>query len=468
MKRFRTLLILVLALVFASVTAAQQNPVPASPAPGGLEILEEADAVMAEISALLKLPVKFPLKKSLRSREEIRAYVIQQFREEIKPEELHAEQVALTKFGLLPKGFELEPFLIDLLTEQVAGLYDPKGKEFYIADWLGGGGETRIVMAHELVHALHDQHFSLKTWQEAAKPSEDAQMARHAVAEGAATLVMLEFMMRDMGLPVSSARQMGDITVFLRSMIAGGLGESPQMMKAPGYIRDTLLFSYVEGAIFCQKVLKNGTGWEEFNRVYTQPPVNTQQVMHPELYLSGTVPAPVDLASAHRAVPRSWKKLDENHMGEFGLQAILKELLGKQIAEELAPAWAGDTYAVYEHQKTREALLLYRLRLQDEAAALRFFGVYSDALEKKYASARELFRRPNFFAFSTDEGGVFLHCAATDCLAVEGADRAVFDAVNRRLKRPAAPTQPQSSTRRIAKLPASQFGADGGIQAGLQ
>ena len=455
MKRFCLSLVLVFALTFAGIAAAQQNPVPASPSPAPLDALHKADEIMAEVSALLKLPVKWPLKKSMRSREEIRAYLLSQFRKETKPEEIYAEEVALTKFGLIPKGFKLEPFLLDVLTEQVAGLYDPSEREFYIADWLASE-ELNVVMVHELVHALHDQHFRLKAWQDAAKPSEDAQMARHAVAEGAATLVMLEFMIRDMGLPVSSARQMGDITLFLRSMIAGGMGDSPQMAKAPAYIRDALLFSYVEGAIFSQKILKEGAGWEDFNRVYTDPPATTQQILHPELYLDGVVPEPVDLSPARRAVPRSWKKLDENHMGEFGLHAILKEHLGKQVAEELAPAWAGDTYAVFEHQKTREALLLFRLRLRDEEAAVRFFGIYSDALEKKYGSTRELFRRPNFFTFSTDEGGVFLHCVATDCLVMEGADRAVFDALNRRLKRPAAPVQPPSASRRIASASALQ------------
>jgi len=26
--------------------------------------------------------------------------------------------------------------MVDLMTEQIAGLYDPKAREFYIADWI--------------------------------------------------------------------------------------------------------------------------------------------------------------------------------------------------------------------------------------------------------------------------------------------------------------------------------------------
>jgi hypothetical protein len=85
--------------------------------------------------------------------------------------------------------------------------------------------------------------------------------------------------------------------------------------------------------------------------------------------------------------------------------------------------------------------------------ATRFFGVYSDALEKKYPSARNFFRRPSYFAFDSDEGGVFFHCVGADCLVSEGADRSAFDAVNRALQRPAAPPQPTAAKSKVAVLP---------------
>src|ERR1017187_2386675 len=87
-----------------------------------------------------------PLKKSLRSREEIRAYVIQQMKEDKEPEKRYADERMLEKLGLLPKNFPFDAFLVDLLTEQIAGLYDPKAKEFYIADWMKPE-EQEVVMA---------------------------------------------------------------------------------------------------------------------------------------------------------------------------------------------------------------------------------------------------------------------------------------------------------------------------------
>jgi len=87
------------------------------------------------MSQITGLKLMTPLKKSLRSREEIRAYVIKQMNEEKKCRSAYADQRSAEAFGLLPKGFDLDAFMVDVLTEQVEGLYDPKTQEFYIADW---------------------------------------------------------------------------------------------------------------------------------------------------------------------------------------------------------------------------------------------------------------------------------------------------------------------------------------------
>lgn len=443
--------ILILLLGLAPLAAAQQaSPEPARPPEGQQEFLRTADELLLEVSRHVGLPLRTPLKKSLRSREEIRRFVELQLQEE-KAEELRAEQLTLEKFGLAPKDFQLVPFLLDLLEEQVAGLYDPKSQEFYIAAWLDPA-EQRVVMTHELVHALQDQHFHLKQWIDAAKPNDDAEMARDAVAEGSATLAMFEFMARDLGLPNTSARSMGDLSLLLRAGVAGGLPDSPRLAEAPPFLRDALMFPYVEGAIFSQQVLKRLSGWEEFRSVFEKPPVSTQQILHPELYLQGVEPVRVELAAADGALPKRWKKLEENLMGEFGVRALLKQLAGEEIAAEIAPGWVGDRYSLYEDAQNQETLLLlFRVQFSNETTAARFFGAYSDVLEGKYASARNFFRRPNFFAFESDEGGVFLHCVAGDCLISEGDDREAFDAVNRALGRPAAPPQPTARKRKVAE-----------------
>jgi len=210
------------------------------------EFLQAADEVMADMSKLLDLPVKEPLKKSLRSREEIRQYLIREANEDKTPAERYADSKTIEAFGLVPKGFPLDSFMIDLLTEQVAGLYDPKTKEFYIADWIPLA-EQKVVMAHELTHALDDQNFNIDAWEKAARPNDDGELARDAVIEGSALAAMLDYSFREQN---TSVRDLPDVAQLIRAQAVGEMQKDPQLAKAPPFIQDLLLFPYLSGTTF--------------------------------------------------------------------------------------------------------------------------------------------------------------------------------------------------------------------------
>jgi hypothetical protein len=130
-------------------------------------------------------------------------------------------------------------------------------------------------------------------------------------------------------------------------------------------------------------------------------------------------------------------------MGEFGLQEILKEFQAESVALSVAPTWAGDRYAIFENQKTKQDLLVFRLRLTSDADTAHFFEIYSDVLEAKDSARTHLYRRPNFFSFDTPAGGVFLRCVASECLSVEGATRDDFDRISHAIGWPAWTDAPQ-------------------------
>src|ERR1700687_5224277 len=317
----------------------------------------------------------------------------------------------MDKLGLLPKDYPLDQTLIKVLTEQIAGLYNPDSQEFFIADWTSPADE-RMVMSHELTHALQDQHFHIDKWTDAAKPNDDAELARGAVIEGSAMAAMLDYQLGGKG----SIRDLGD---FDPALLMGDLDSSPELSKAPKVLQDELLFPYLAGISFTQRLLRAGNGWPDFYKVFDKPPVSTQQIMHPDLYLQGVVPAKIDLPATKGLISSDWKKLDENDMGEFGVQEILKQFLPKNRSTTLAAAWTGDRYAIFENQKNKRTLLLFRIRLASDAAAARFFGAYSELLEMKYAQRTNLMRRPNFFSFDTAEDGVFLRCPDSACFVLD-------------------------------------------------
>jgi hypothetical protein len=432
--------------------AAQQAAPPASLPPPeskqSAEFLHAADEVLLEMSKLLSLPILSPLKKSLRSREEIRAYLLQKMKEDKDADKRYADQKSMEKFGLLPKDYPLEQTLVKVLTEQIAGLYDPDSQEFFIADW-NTAADERMVMSHELTHALQDQHFHIDKWTNAAKPNDDAELARDAVVEGSALAAMLDYILRGKG----SIRDLDELDP---SMLMGDVDSSPELAKAPKVLQDELLFPYLAGTTFTQRVLKASSGWPDFHKVFEKPPVSTQQIMHPDLYFQGVVPPKITLPETTGVISTEWKKLDENNMGEFGLLEILKQFLSKDRATRLAGAWSADRYAIFENQKNKRTLLIFRLRLGSDADAARFLGAYSEVLESKYDTRTNLMRRPNFFSFDTPEEGVFLRCVGADCLVLEGGSRAVFDHLTLEMGwpgGPVAPVKPGESRIKLAALP---------------
>jgi hypothetical protein len=409
----------------ASQAAAVQNPA----------FLKAADEVLQQMSIILHLPIKQPLKKSLRSKQEIRAYLIQADKEDKNDAARYADDKSLEAFGLIPKNFPLDAFMLDVLTEQVAGLYDPKAKEFYIADWIPSD-EQRDVMSHELTHALEDQSFDVDPWIKAARPNDDAELARDSVSEGTALAAMLDYSLRDQHL---SIREIGDVTELIRPGAVEEMDKDSKLAQAPIVIRDSLLFPYIAGTSFSQQFLKAHTGWQDLHLLFEHPPVSTQQIIHPDFYLKGVGPAKVNFPKLQGIVPADWKPLEENVMGEFGVEAILKQFLDPARAAQLAPSWDGDRYALFEDAKTKELRLVFLLALETTDDAARFFGQYSEALEMKYSSRTQLYRRPNFFQFQTDTGGVYLRCVDLQCITVEGATRQTFDAINRAMGWPPAP-----------------------------
>ncbi len=423
------------------------SPSAPSTASNNPEFLATVDEVLKDMSEITGWQLKSPLKKSIRSREEIHAYVLEQMNDEKDAKERYASSRSAEAFGLIPKGFNLESFLVDLLTEQIAGLYDPKAHEFYIADWIAPD-EQRMVMSHELTHALQDQYFHIEAWAHAARPNDDAEMARESVLEGSAMAGMLEYTLRDKGLKL---RDLPDIDP---SIFIGDLTETPLLKKAPPFIKDSLMFPYFSGLTFSMSVLRTG-GWNGFSAVFANPPASTQQIMHPDLYRSGKVPAPLKVDLPNRTPGGGWNKLEENCLGEFGWKEILKQFLADERAKKVAAAWDGDDYATFEQKDTKRLMLFTRTRFNTEEMAANFFAAYSEALKKKYPERTHAASGEQNLAFDTPDSSVFLRCAAKECITLEGGDLRLFSQWTKKLGWPAPSVAPANSGDTAPKASAS-------------
>jgi hypothetical protein len=313
MRAMRIAVVALACFCLVAPAVAKKKPVAATkPAPKQTAkapkdaLLAAADEIARQVAGLRGLALKAPLQRGVLSRDEIGAKLKDRIGKEYTPEEVRTEARVLKRLGLLPADVDYEKLLLDLLMEQVAGFYDPFAAKLYIADWLPLEMQ-RPALAHEIEHALQDQHFDLKKFATPIKDDGDRQLGHSALVEGDATAVMLEFQAQSMGLPPD---QLGELIAQMgKQLLSGSFGDkTPQFEKAPQFVRETLMFPYLTGLLFVESVRRSAP-WSKVDDIFKSPPESTEQVMHPDKYAAKEhptriTPAPIAALGAKKEVRR--------------------------------------------------------------------------------------------------------------------------------------------------------------------
>ena len=368
--------VILFCLCAASLTTRTQAQAGAAGTAQNAAIISTTDAVLKETSELRELSILRAVKSGAQSRSEIERMVIKNLDTDTTPAEMHAAELLLRVFGLVPKDFEYRPFLIKLLTEQVAGYYDPKAQQFYLADWIDLEGQ-KPVMAHELTHALQDQHFNLNRLEKWPKGDSDAELAAHALIEGDATLAMSLYMEKHPLVALAFIRSLGSQE-----------SSSEQFKRAPRALKESLLFPYEEGSKWAEQVYERG-GWDLVSKAYAKLPQSSEQIMHPVKYFSYEAPIKIALPDLKPLLGATWKRLDTDVNGEWGLYLILDEYLNNSSASRQAAAgWGGDQYALYEGSNSRDVFIAQFTAWDTAVDAREFFVAYLERTWKRYPEAK--------------------------------------------------------------------------------
>jgi Zn-dependent peptidase ImmA (M78 family) len=399
------------AYALAAAPAGARAQVAARPqaavGPKAAAVASATEEVLREASEIRKLPVLRPVKSGAQTRAEIERMLMRNLDEESSPEELRASELSLKRFGLLPADFRLREFLVSVLTEQILGYYDPKTQTFYLADWIDLEGQ-RPVMAHELVHALQDQHFNLRRFDKWPKDDSDAEAAAHALIEGDASFAMLQYVMRDLTRAAAMIKSMGGAS-------------TAKIDAAPRVLRESLVFPYERGLLWVRQLHQRG-GWEAVSRAYTELPRSTEQILHPEKYFAREAPVKIDLADLSAALGQGWRRIDYDVSGEWGYYLVLDEYLrAADSSAKAAAGWGGDRYALYEKAQSGETFLAQLTSWDTEEDAREFFDAYSRRTTLRYkttpAAADDAETRR---AWQTDGGGVVVERRGARVLVLEG------------------------------------------------
>ena len=354
-----------LCVLLLALAAACDRRRPAGEGPYDARVREAIPA----IEQATGLKFRTPPKLEVRSRDQVRAFLLTKFNEASPAEELRGEEMAYKLFGLITDSLSLRPFLLDLLTEQIVGYYDPQTKVLYVVE--GASDDLAgMVVSHELIHALQDQYVNLDSIQKATGNS-DRQAAAQAVMEGHATYFQVKM---SLGGEDISSRLPGGWEQ-MREMIREGQTSMPMFSTAPMAIQESLIFPYLSGAEFVRRYEQYRPGKSALDSL----PVSTEQVLDVQAFFTGQ-DAPTTVTFPAGA------SLHEQVMGEFGTRLFVYQH-GRDNGAAIGAArgWDGDRYRVIS--TPRGNALVWAIVWDSAVDAAQFVDAVGEAMGRRYRTS---------------------------------------------------------------------------------
>jgi hypothetical protein len=388
--------------------AVAPAPVASPPSPPWLSEVE------AEVATLRGLPFLRAVPYARESRANFRTYVRAELARDLGPEKAADESRALAALGFVPAGFDLRAAMEDAAVTEVAAYYDTDRRDFRVLDnadgSAAGSGDVgdRGVVAHELTHALQDQHFGLEAFQ-GEHPvdlglDDDEKLARQCVVEGEATFVMFAQMLGTghgagvslgpfavagarMAIDALAAADVLDLFGVMREgttdLDAESRHELEAVEKLPPWVTLPMIEPYFKGAAFVSRVWGQG-GWPAVGRLYRRPPRSTEEVLHADKFLDGTdAPVRVRMLAEPPPLPRGpgTRLLETNVLGELGWRIYFKTW--KLAAGDAAAAgWGGDRYWVWD--RAGRAVAAIATTWDTDADADQFALTYEGTLAARF------------------------------------------------------------------------------------
>ena len=308
----------------------------------------------------------------------LHTYLADQFEQDYLPSERESDQKELVALGLIKPTDNLVQIQLDLLSDQVVGVYDSESKSMFLLADQGNqtfGPAERMTYAHEFNHALQDQHFDLNKIAPKHPDSNDHSLAVHAVIEGDA--VMLQTLWAQANLSQDELIQLarGD----------GSSGDS--LARVPLVVRTELLFPYVDGFSFVRQAYRQASNsYAGVDDLLRNPPESTAQILHPDKYLNQVHPVPVQLPGLAAALGPDWRQVGSGVLGELDTRTLLEQWgTNHSDAMRVAAGWSGDQWQLVE--KDGRSAIALKSTWESPAAAKEFFSFYARGLRSRFDSA---------------------------------------------------------------------------------
>ena len=322
-------------LIALLCVAACRGRAPEPPQGEAAAFARVVDSLAPHVAAAVGLPFREPPRAALRTRDDVRRYLAAKLAEELPPARARGIEAAYRLFGLIPDSLDLRAALLELLTEQVVGFYDPDSAMLF---GVAGAPEMQrsLMAAHELVHALQGQYLPLDSILSPGGDN-DRTVAAQAILEGQAMLASIQVLAGERDILADDA-----VWDLLRQQAQQAQAGMRGFRDAPLVIREGLLFPYIEGADF-MRWWERRSGQGDTVPFGPRMPRSSEQVLHPERYAAGDAP----LTLVIDAMPG--RTLHEDALGEVEVALLAAQLAGASgVSYDPPVGWGGDRYRVVE------------------------------------------------------------------------------------------------------------------------
>jgi hypothetical protein len=369
---------LVLAMAFSGASAQEESDFVPSP-----ELLAQLERIEQSTSEIRGLTALNPVDRYFPTRDEVREYVNESLEGEENDVLFEEAEHFYLAFGFITPELDLKQIYSELLTSQIAGYYDTETKQMNTVLMSGNRPSTAlpaleaITYSHEYTHALQDQYYNLDEFISEALNLEnpDEAQARLSLVEGDATYVMNEF-------TVELAEE-SPLTLLMQATILSLGGTTAMPEGTPDILMEELMSPYFDGLNFVEALVAEG-GYARVDEAFENPPVSTEQILHPERYLSGDMPVDVTLADDNFENSDGWQVIFDRRLGEFYLRAYLDRYLGALDAGLASTGWGGDRYRIYYNPETEERAFILKLVWDTDADAEEFNSAFAEFGEIGY------------------------------------------------------------------------------------
>jgi hypothetical protein len=348
--------------------------------------------------------------------------------------------MTMKKFGFLPRDFNLKEFLVKVNGKELAAYYDPETKTISLLNWIPVERQEPI-LAHELTHALQDQNYGLKGFLNEPKPAanpaaeqteDDIPLARRAVAEGQAQVVLVDYLLAPMG---RSLQTTPGLIYQMEDPVVRATADSELLHSAPMIMRETGSFPYSSGLIFEGELLQSGGKQLAFAGAFARPPRTTHEVLQPKSYLDHEKLPLVHIPDMLPLLDGKYSVYDSGSIGELDVRALMEQFGERRVAADLSASWLGGRYITFRNAvgatpdqspSTADLSLLYVSHWKSPQAAEHFARIYAASVPQRYknvtpqpaASCAGAKCPVSTVQFSTEEGPVIVEVWSDNAVVV--------------------------------------------------